>query len=327
MGRAKRWHSHRTMDAEHSAWLERRIEQPIDPERVICDPHHHLWDYPGHRYALEELRADTGSGHLVTRTVFVECLSAYRRDGPESLRPVGETEFVAAMAAESERTAEQGTVIAGIVGHADLRSSDVADVLAGHVEAGGGRFRGIRHASAWDPSPELGAAHSQPPAGLLADPSFRSGIAVLARAGLSFDAWLYHSQLDELTDLARAQPEASVILNHLGGPVGIGPYAGRRREVLDRWRDAMTQLARCDNVSLKLGGIGMPIYGLGWEQRSEPRVARAGRCVGLRDQMVHRTVRCRAVHVRVELPGRQGIVLVHRPLERVQTDRRRRQPR
>ena len=174
------------------------------------------------------------------------------------------------MAAQSDRTVSDGAVIAGIVGHADLRSSDVDDVLAGHVEAGGGRFRGIRHASAWDPSPDVETSHSGPPPGLLGDRSFRSGIAALSRAGLSFDAWLYHPQLLELADLAAAHPDVSIVLDHLGGPLGVGPYSDRRPAVLDHWRRGMAELALRENVSVKLGGIGMPIFGLGWHERAEP---------------------------------------------------------
>jgi predicted TIM-barrel fold metal-dependent hydrolase len=259
------------VDAEHETWLGRRVEEALEPELAICDPHHHLWDHPTDRYLLEELRADTGSGHRVVSTVFVECTSAYREDGPEALRPVGETDFVAAIAAESERTAGDGAVIAGIVGLADLRLGDaVEEVLAAHVAAGGGRFRGIRHASSYDPDPGIRNAHTDPPPGLLGDSAFRAGIAALGRAGLRFDAWLYHPQIGELTDLARAHPEVPIVLDHLGGPLGVGPYAGRREEVREVWRAAIAELAGCANVSVKLGGIGMPIFGLAWHQRPDP---------------------------------------------------------
>jgi predicted TIM-barrel fold metal-dependent hydrolase len=234
-------------------------EAPLDPELPIVDPHHHLWEHPANNYMLEELRADTGGGHDVRNTVFVECGSGYRTDGPESMSFVGETEFVVA--------ADPEGFIAGIVGRADLRTPDIDDVLAAHVEAGGGRFRGIRHASAYDPSPEIRESHTKPPPGLLADPDFRRGIAALGAAGLRFDAWLYHPQLPELVDLARAHPDVPIVLDHLGGPLGIGPYEGRRDEVLETWRASMQDVAACENVSLKLGGIGMPIYGMGFHKR------------------------------------------------------------
>ena len=236
-------------------------EAVLEPDLPILDPHHHLWDHPSSRYMLDELRDDTGSGHNVVRTVFVECASGYRTDGPESFRPVGETDFVVA--------ADPDGFIAGIVGFADLTAPDVADVLAAHVAAGAGRFRGIRHVNAFDPSPDIRRSHTSPPPGLLGDAAFRNGFAALGRAGLRFDAWLYHPQLPELAALARAHPEVPIILDHLGGPLGIGPYAGRRDEVLDEWRKSMDEVASCESVVLKLGGIGMPIFGLGFHKQAD----------------------------------------------------------
>ncbi len=246
-------------------------EAALEPDLPICDPHHHLWDYPDSRYMLEELRADTGTGHNVRMTVFVECGSAWRSEGPEFFRPVGETEFVAAEAGRSESSADPGSVIAAIVGYADLRDPGLEDVLAAHVDAGGGRFRGVRQVASRDDSPDIHTSHTDPPAHLLADPAFRAGLVALGRAGHTFDAYLYHPQLPELTDAARAAPGTVIVVDHLGGPIGIGPYAGRREEVLEVWRRGMEDLARCENVVLKLGGIGMPIYGQDWHRRpSEP---------------------------------------------------------
>jgi predicted TIM-barrel fold metal-dependent hydrolase len=237
------------------------MEEILEPDLPICDPHHHLWDPPDSPYMLDELRADTGSGHHVVRTVFVECMSGYRTDGPEAFRPVGETEFVVA--------ADPAGYIAGIVGFADLGAPETEDVLAAHIDAGAARFRGIRHASGWDPSPDIRPAHTSPPPDLLSDRAFRSGFTALGRAGLSFDAWLYHPQIPDLTDLARAHPEVTIVLDHLGGPLGIGPYRGHRDEMLKSWRVAMEDLATCPNVVVKLGGIGMPVFGMNWHRRPD----------------------------------------------------------
>ena len=257
------------MATDRAAWLARHHEEALDPEQPIVDAHHHLWENPGDRYLLEELRADTGTGHAVVQTVFVECTYGYREDGSEALRPVGETEHVATLAAAGEAT--PGATVAGIVGFADLRLGDaVEEVLAAHEEAGGGRFRGVRHASAWDRSDEVGNAHTDPPAGLLTDPGFRAGVEALGRAGLSLDAWLYSPQLPELVDLAQRCPDVTIVVDHLGGPLAIGPYAARRPEVLADWRTAMASVATCPNVHLKLGGIGMPTIGPDWHDRPEP---------------------------------------------------------
>ncbi len=254
------------MSDDRAAWLATTREEALEPALPICDPHHHLWDLPGSRYLLEELHEDTGAGHHVVQTVFLECSSEYRKEGPVALRPVGETEFVAGLAARSEAAA--GATIAAIVGYADLRLGDaVEEVLAAHREAGRGRFRGIRHASAWDASDRVHNAHTDPSQDLLYTDAFRAGAAVLQRMGMSFDAWLYHPQIGDLVDLARALPELPIVLDHLGGPLGVGPYAGQRDKVREAWRPPMQELAACPNVSLKLGGIGMSIYGLGWHKQ------------------------------------------------------------
>jgi len=234
-------------------------EDVLEPNLPILDPHHHLWRHPASTYMTEELRADTGSGHNVVGTVFVECASGYRDAGPESHRPVGETEFVVA--------ADPDGFIRGIVGFADLTTPDIADVLDAHVAAGAGRFRGIRHVNAYDEHPDVRASHTNPPPGLLGHDDFRRGFAALGRAGLRFDAWLYHPQLPELAALARAHPEVPIVLDHLGGPLGIGRLAGRRDELLAEWRPAMDDVASCENVVLKLGGIGMPVFGLGFHKQ------------------------------------------------------------
>jgi predicted TIM-barrel fold metal-dependent hydrolase len=196
----------------------------------------------------------------------------HRAAGPAELRPVGETEFVNGVAAMSASGGYGPTrVCAGIVGHADLRlGARVQEVLEAHVRAGGGRFRGIRHIVAWDADPTTLNANNPAPPGLLADPAFRAGFARLAPLDLSFDAWLYHPQIDELTDLARAFPETRIVLNHVGGPLGIGAFAGRRDDVFARWHASIRDLAGCANVAVKIGGLGMRINGFGFEHAPGP---------------------------------------------------------
>jgi predicted TIM-barrel fold metal-dependent hydrolase len=257
------------MDREQ--WLAQVTEEILEPERPICDPHHHLWDYPGRRYLLDELLADTGSGHHIVATVFVECVSMYRADGPEAMRPVGETEFVNGVAAMSASGGYGPTRVgAGIVAFADLTLGDrVGAVLDAHLEASP-RFRGIRHSTAWDKSDQVRSANTNPPPGLLGDSGFRQGFAELGRRGLSFDAWLYHPQIPELTDLAHAFPDTTIVLDHFGGPLGVGPYQGRREEIFSYWKGAVRELARCPNVVAKLGGLVMPLNGFGFHRRERP---------------------------------------------------------
>jgi L-fuconolactonase len=257
---------------EPKDWLGQVQEEILQPERRICDPHHHLWDRGGNRYLLDELLADTGSGHNVVSTVFVECMSMYRADGPEAMKPVGETEFVNGIAAMSA-SGGYGDIraCAGIVGYADLTlGEDVKPVLEAHIAAGNGRFRGIRHAAGWHASPDIRNSHTNPFEHILGDEQFRRGFAHLAPLGLTFEAWAYHPQLPEIADLARAFPDTTVILDHFGGPLGIGPYAGKLQEVYEDWARDIEAVAACPNVVAKLGGVNMPINGFGWEKRDRP---------------------------------------------------------
>jgi L-fuconolactonase len=234
------------------------------PDR-ICDPHHHLWDVPGReRYVVADLVADVATVPQVTSTVFVECSAWYRESGPTHLVEVGETEWV---------VANRPPFIQGIVGATDLRlGARAAEALNQHVNAGQGLFRGIRHRATWDASPLMKPSEPDPGEGLLADTDFRAGFKVLHNLGLSFDAWLYFPQLPELVDLARAFPDTTIILNHLGAPITLGPYADRH-ETLDRWRGLMRDVAACPNVVVKLGGIGMPMYGPRWHKQATPPTA------------------------------------------------------
>src|SRR5713226_6223712 len=187
-------------------WLALRQEEIIDPARPIVDPHHHLWDRGGQRYLIEEMAQDIASGHNIVATVYVDCRSMYRAHGPEAFRPVGEVEFANGVAAMSASGGYgPAAICAGIVSHANLLLGDGAKpVLEAEIVAGNGRFRGIRHSSAWDADANVAGMYATRPKGLLLDPAFRNGFACLAPLGLSFDAWLFHPQIAELTDLARA---------------------------------------------------------------------------------------------------------------------------
>ena len=245
---------------------------PLPPDLPVVDPHHQLWDRPDWRYLLPELLADLNSGHAIAATVFVQARAFHRAGGAEEMKPVGETEFVNGVAAMSASGRYGATrVCAGIVGHANLTLGvRVEPVLEAHLRAGGGRFRGIRHISAWDSDPLTRNPAYPVPAGLLADTAFRDGFAKLAAMELSFDAWLYHPQIPELTSLARAFPRARIVLDHVGGPLAIGSYANRREEIFPAWRAAIRELASCDNVHVKLGGLGMRINGFGFEAGADP---------------------------------------------------------
>ncbi|WP_421866372.1 amidohydrolase family protein [Parvibaculum sp.] len=253
-------------------WLAKVKEEAIEPGLPIIDPHHHLWDHPGSRYELDEIVADLAQGHNIRQTVFVECKAMYRDGGPEALKPLGETEYVNGIAAKSASGGFGGTrVAAGIVGFADLRLGNAVDeVLNAHIARAPDRFRGIRHASAFDPNPDIRASHTAPPKGLLGLPSFREGFARLESYGLSFDAWLYHHQIPELTQLARDHPGTRIIFDHFGGPLGIGPYDGKRGEIFAQWKKDVSELAACPNVVAKLGGINMAVNGFGWHKRDLP---------------------------------------------------------
>jgi L-fuconolactonase len=245
-------------------WLALRQEEILDPDLPIVDPHHHLVDRENTgRYLLPDLLADIATGHNITATVYLEWLSMYRASGPDEMHPVGEVEFangVAAMAASGAYGKTQ--VCAGIVGYADLMlGGRVEPVLEAMIAAGGGRFRGIRYITASHPDDAARGSSVNRAAGLLTEPKVREGFARLHPLGLSFDAWMYFTQLGELVDLARAFPETPIVLNHVGGAIGIGPYAGRRDEVFAEWRGRIAELAACPNVHVKLGGLGMRLFG------------------------------------------------------------------
>ena len=244
-------------------------EAPLEPALPLCDPHHHLWDRPNDRYFLEDLIRDTSRGHNIIATVAVECRAMYRKQGSAAMKPVGETEFLDGVAAQALSDPKTETLVAAaIVGHADLSLGDAAaQVLDAHLACSPERFRGIRHSTTWDACETIRSDVRQ---GLLLDRAFRRGFACLRRYGLSFDAWLYHPQLLELADLARAFPDVMIILDHIGGPLGIGPYEGKGAEVFQVWSRGIADLANCPNVVVKLGGLGSDRSGFDWHKRAVP---------------------------------------------------------
>ena len=256
-------------------WLALTQEETLEPDLPICDPHHHFWDMrteriPYQRYLLHELADDVNSGHNVRSTVFVEARAMYRSSGPDEMKPVGEVEFVQGLAAASESGLYGETrAAAAIVGHANLNLGDAVEpVLEALQAASPNRFRGIRHSVTWDPHPEIEVTSAYRMPGQLASDDFRAGARVLARMGLSLEGWMYFPQLPELADFAKAVPDLTIILNHIGGLLRVGPYDND--ETLPAWRAGIDAVAECPNVVVKLGGIGMPRTGFDWHERDTP---------------------------------------------------------
>ena len=253
------------------AWLARHVEDVLDPSLPIIDAHHHLWVEDEATYLLDEIATDVADGHRIEATVFVQAHYGYRDSGPAHLAPVGETEKVAAMAAAARDRGLKTELAAGIVAFADLTLGDrLNEVLDAHAVAADGALRGARHSVSRDPQFPDGIVLRPAPSGLLGDPQYRAGLATLAGRGLSYDAMLYHGQIPELTATARAIPDLPIILDHIGCILGVGPYKGRRAENFRLWRNSMTDLARCPNVSVKIGGLGMIVCGANWHERLDP---------------------------------------------------------
>lgn len=253
--------------------MKASTETALFPDQVIVDPHHHLRSAPHPLYQVAECMKDVRVGHNIVATVHVECTQYYRTTGPEYLRPVGETEYIASMTNAAIRAAIGFPgLCAGIVGHTDfcLDTGVIDAVLHAHIAVSEGRFRGIRQTAPYDLSPEIGQHVKIKPPLLLRDKAFREGFAKLAPLGLSFDAWVLHPQLNDVLDLARAFPETAIILNHAGGPVGVGNYRGKRDEVFAVWSAGIRAVAAAPNVCIKLGGLGMALGGFGLRERAEP---------------------------------------------------------
>jgi L-fuconolactonase len=248
-------------------WLRSVVEPVVDPDAPIIDPHHHLWPAGGSMaYGLVDLEEDLDSGHRVVDTVFVECGAAYERAADNAFAPVGETAFVTG---EAERSGRQ--VMGGIVAHADLcDAGHLGAVLDAHEAAGNGRFRGIRHAGSHALHPDVLMIPGRAPAGLYADPEFRSGVGRLGERGLTYDTWHYHYQNRDFLELARAVPDTTMVLDHFGTPLGVGPYQSQREHIFEQWKTDIADLAACDNVVAKIGGLAMPDNGFGWHSAERP---------------------------------------------------------
>ena len=258
--------------AGDQAWLDQVVESPIDAARPIIDPHHHLWPASGPLlYGPGNLAADTGAGHNIVATVFMECSSAYRADGPAHLLPVGETEFVAESADWLTANHPDSPPIAGIIGHTNLAdAAHLDEVLDAQTAAAGGRFRGIRDALARATEPEVMMIAGMSPAGKYADPSFQAGVRRLGERGLTYDSWHYHHQNHEFIELARAVPDTTMVLDHFGTPCGVGQYEGHRDEIFEAWKADITTIAACENVVAKIGGLAMPDNGFGFHTSERP---------------------------------------------------------
>jgi L-fuconolactonase len=261
-------------DADLKAWLAKRTEAALEPDLPIIDPHHHFWDSPLRgTYLLPELLADIGGGHNIVSTVFLECRAMYRKAGPREMAAVGEVEFVNGIAAMSASGGYGPCRVAeAIVGGGDLSvGARVRELFEAEIAVAGGRLRGIRHGVAWDEHKEISDHASRTvPLHQVMDPKFREGFTQLAPLGLSFESWQYHPQLPDAIDLARSFPNTTIILNHVGGVLGVGPYSGRRQEILAGWRKDINELAKCPNVYMKLGGIGMVSFGFDFHERDVP---------------------------------------------------------
>ena len=256
-------------------WLAQVKEEIIDPELPIIDPHHHLWNgdnqlagsFP---YLIENLSEDTNSGHNIVGTIFMECAQGYYQEGEDKYKPIGETEYVMKIIKDAKKRSNSANII-GIISFADLMlGSKVKDVLNQHILIGEGLFKGIRHAAGWDQSNEIHNSHSNPIKNIYYDPSFRKGAEELIKLNLTFDSWHYHNQISDLSIFAKDYPELTIIHDHFGGPLGVGPYQGKKQEIFKKWKDDISQLSENKNVHSKLGGLAMPVNGWNFHKQDKP---------------------------------------------------------
>ena len=262
-------------DKTRAKWRAQYREDIIDPAMPIIDPHHHLWVRPGNRYLIDDFMVDAKAGHNIRASVYVDCGSFYRKSGPVEMQCVGEVEFANGMAAMAASGYFGNTLMcAGIVGTADISVGPECGAVLDALMAASTRFRGVRVTTKWDPDEELNTGRYIVPRHLMADSQFRSGFAELGKRKLTFDAMVYHPQLPELADLARAFPDVTIIVNHIGGLVAhtrtyVTPVSKRDDAIAD-WKKGITELAKCPNVNVKLGGLGMPYLGMGFDRLPVP---------------------------------------------------------
>jgi predicted TIM-barrel fold metal-dependent hydrolase len=247
------------------AWLALHVEDVLDPELPIIDPHFHLWKIGEFNYWLPEYLADTHSGHNVEAAIYMEASTKYRLGGPEELKCIGETEFA------YEQIGQSNGFVAGIIAAANLRAPEYLDrVLDAHIEASHGRLCGIRDMAGWDADPTLRDERYELPENILELPQFRQSVRHVGERGLVCNLWLYFHQLERLATVARQAPKTRVVVNHTGGPLGRGVYEGRYHEVFTVWKRGMSALAECPNVYVELGGMGMRWMGFGFHKWTRP---------------------------------------------------------
>ena len=276
-------------------WLNQVKEEIIDPQLPIIDPHHHLWNrddqlagsFP---YLIEHLNEDTFSGHNIEGTIFMECAAGYYLKGKEKYKPVGETEFVINLINESKKLKKSNNII-GIIGYADLMlGNEVKDVLDLHLLKGEGLFKGIRHAAGWDKNSEIHNSHSNPVENIYYNKNFRLGAEELIKLSLTFDAWHYHHQIKDLSNFAISYPELTIVHDHFGGPLGVGPYEGKKKEIFQKWKDDISLLSESKNVFAKLGGLAMPVNG--WNFHKQDKPASSDQILDMHFEYYQHTINC-----------------------------------
>lgn len=245
-------------------WLAQVSEPALDPALAIVDAHHHLWDRPAGRYLLDDYLADIrASGHDIVASIYAQCRTMFDLSRPAASQSVGEVEFANGVAAcSASGLYGKPRINAGIIAGADLcLGAGVTSVLEEMRARAGKRLCGVRNTTAWHADARVVSNPSPPPAGLLGSAAFRQGVAALRELNLNLDVWGYHTQLPEIIELAQAFPDVLIVVDHMGGPLGIGPYSGQRAQVFEHWLALITRLARLPNVRMKIGGLGMHVGG------------------------------------------------------------------